>query len=252
MRCFKEGLYIIEPDRHFPYQDTKFSNIVYKLIQDFKPQGFVNLGDLLDAPQATEHLKDPRKMGRIEDDIASVNLHLDTIHAAMPKGTSIDCLEGNHENRISRYIIARAKNLVGLVPAFDKQYEFKERNACGKCLWTWHPIDKWDSLKIGNTVIHHGHFFNKHVAVQNLEKYGKYGISFIQGHTHRVQYATNGQVFSASLGHGAIASKIAHTPTPNDWDQAIGFLTFYKNQSSLEIYRVVNGLSTIRGKIYKG
>lgn len=252
MRRFKEGLYIIEPDRHFPYQDPRFSNIIYKLIKDYKPQGFVNIGDLLDAPQATEHLKDPRKMGRIEDDIAAVNLHLDKIHAEMPKGSTIDCLEGNHENRISRYIISRAKNLVGMIPAFDKQYEFKDRNACGKCLWTWHDLNIWDSLKIGNTVIHHGHFYNKHVAVQNLERYGIYGVNFLQGHTHRVQYATNGSVFSASIGHGAIASKIAHMPTPNDWQQAITFFTFYNGFPTLEIFKVNNGTCVVRGKIYKG
>lgn len=245
----KDGLFVIESDRHFPYESLEYSSIVYKLVKFLKPSGYVNLGDLLDAPQATEHLKDPRKMNRIEEDIGKVNTHLNTLEEEMPRGTVIHLLEGNHEDRIRRYMLQRAKNLVGIIPDFRSMYGLKDRD--GKCKWTWHPIDVWDSLKIGNTVIHHGHFYNKHVAVQNLDRYCVKGVNFIQGHTHRFQYATNGSFFSASLGHGAIDRKIAHMPTPNDHELAGAVLEVSKGKGWLHPFIIRDGETRIFGKSIK-
>jgi hypothetical protein len=205
----------------------------------------------VDAPQITEHLKDPRKYGHIREDIEAVNEHLDTIESEMAAGSVVCLLEGNHEKRVWKHATRYAKGLLDLVKSWPEVYGLKERNG-RKCKWEWHELNKWDSLRIGDTVVHHGFYFDKNVAHTNLTRYCSYGVNFLQGHTHRRQYASNGRYFSASCGHGAIAEKIAHNPTPVDWEQTITLLENYKGRSTLEQYEVVNGVARIRGRLVKG
>lgn len=253
MKRTAEGVYVIESDRHFPYEDKAYSSIILQVVlalnSDIK--GYVNLGDLLDNPQCSKHLKDPRRIAHIDEDILKVNEHLDNIEDAVPKGTDIDLLEGNHEDRIRKYTLQNAAAVIGLVSTLPKEYDIVGRNKRGKCKWHWHHLEDWRSLQIGNCAIHHGVYFDQNVAQQNLIRYcGKIGLNFIQGHTHRLQYAFNGSYWSCTLGHGS--AQIGHEPTPNDWRKAFGLLTVYKGKSTLETFTIDNDTAVVRGKTFKG
>lgn len=245
----KEGVYVIEPDRHFPYHDPRFSNVVLETISIIRPDGYINLGDLGDFPQISTHDKDPREMRRVEEDIEDINAYLDDIEGTMPKHSVVHLLEGNHEYRMMRYAMRQAKDVIGLLPSWAQNYHFTERNRRGRCRWFHHAYPKWQSLRLGNTLIHHGKYFDKHTAASNLGRYRN--TNFIQGHTHRVQYATNGDTWSATLGHGQMPG-MHHEPTPGEHDQAIGILTVTARREDLEIYRVVNGQAVVRGRVIQG
>lgn len=245
-----DGLYIIEPDRHFPFEDKKFSKLVYKLIDHYKPDGFINLGDAHDFWQISSYDKDPARKDCLKDDIALVANHLDHIESRMRPGTVIHFLEGNHEDRLRRYVWRHARALQSIVPSLPEALDFKGRNARGKCRVLWHPLDVWNHLRIGNTVLHHGEFYSESTAVNNLRKYR--GCNFIQGHNHRVQYAHNGDFFSASLGHGALPSKSGHRPAPSDHCQSVGFLNVRKGRGSLEVFTVHHGRAIVRGELFEG
>jgi hypothetical protein len=253
MKRNAEGIYLIESDRHFPYEDKAYSSILLQVAialgKDVK--GWVNLGDLLDNPQCSRHLKDPRRMAYLDEDIEKVNAHLDDIEAALPAGTTVDLLEGNHEDRIRRYVLSNASAVAGLVSTLPREFSIGERNGRAKCKWLWHGIEDWRSLHIGDTLIHHGVYYDKHCAQTNLDRYcAKTGLNFIQGHTHRLQYAHNGTFFSATLGHGS--AQQGYEPTPCDHVKAFGLLTLYKGKTSLECYIVENDTAVVRGKIFRG
>lgn len=243
-----DGVYLIEPDRHYPYHDKRFSNIVLEAISILRPDGFINLGDLGDFPQISTHDKDPREMRRIEEDLADINAYLDDIEGTMAQGSTIHLLEGNHCFRMMRYAMRQAKDVISLLPSWPQNFMFDARQG-RRCIWHHHPYTKWDSLRLGDTVLHHGFYYDKHTAASNLVRYRH--CNFIQGHTHRVQYVSNGDYFSATLGHGAMPG-MNHTPTPGEHEQAIGVLTVFKGRGELEIYRVRKGKAIVRGHHIKG
>lgn len=250
MRYATDGVYFVGPDRHFPFECKRFSNIALSVVRLLKPDGYIDLGDAHDFFQLSEYDSDPRRANRIEDDIALYSAFIDQVEAALPKGSVFHQLEGNHEDRLRRYTWRRAPAAVGLVSSVPKELGFKDRNARGRVKFIWHPINDWESLKLGDTVVHHGHYFNKHTAVNNLERYR--GVNLIHGHTHRVQYAHNGDHWCATLGHGSDESMTSHQPTPNDWQQAFAVLTVLKGKGSIEIFTVTDGCVNFRGKLIKG
>jgi hypothetical protein len=245
-----DGVYVIEPDKHVPFHCRGFSNVVLETIHHVKPDGYINLGDALDFFQLSDFDKDPRRINFVDEDMADYVQYLDDIERTMPKGGVVHQLEGNHEDRLRRYVWRRAPAITGLVGTVATSIQLPERNRRGRLRWVWHPIDNWCALRIGNTVIHHGHYFNKHTAVNNLDRYR--GCNIVHGHTHRLQYAHNGDYWSATVGHGSDPKLTMHTPTPSDWQQALGLLTVYKGKGSIELFEVNKGVAHIRGKLIKG
>lgn len=245
-----DGIYLIEPDRHFPFECKKFTRLVYKMVGVLQPVGYIALMDMLDFWQLSLYDKDPSRKDNVADDLELANDHFNNIESLMPKGSVVHATEGNHEFRLRRYMWRNARDASSITPLIQNLLHFPERNLRGKCRFVWHPLERWNSLRIGNTVIHHGHYFDKATAVSNLGRYP--GCNFIQGHTHRVQYAHDGRFFSATLGHGALPEKSSHTPAPNTHQQALGVLTVIGGKGSLEILPVTHGRTVFRGKIIEG
>lgn len=247
-----DGLYLIEPDTHRPYHCTRYQHIVYQVMEWLQPRGYVNLGDAVDWFQLSTFDKDPRRVNFIEDDLALYSSHVDEVEKLLPVGGVLHQIEGNHSDRLRRYIWANARALVGIVPDVPKLLRFPERNAGGRIRAIWHPIANWRSCRIGDTVFTHGHYFDKHTAVNNLTRYR--GHNVVHGHTHRVQYAENGDNFQATLGHGSREEDTMHRPVPSDWCRALGLYTVYKGRGSLEICTMRRGSTqmSVRGRIFQG
>lgn len=247
-----DGLYIIEPDAHRPYHCARLQSILYQVMEWLQPRGYVNLGDFVDWFQLSTYDKDPRRVNCIEDDLALHASHLDEVEKLLPVGGAIHQLEGNHEHRLRRYIAANAPALAGVVPDVPALLRFAARNAASKVRYHWHPVAKWNSCKIGDTVFHHGTFFDKSTAVSNLTRYR--GVNLVHGHTHRVQYAENGDHFMATLGHASDESFTMHRHVPSDWSRALGLYTVYKGRGSLEICTMRRGSiqMSVRGRVFTG
>lgn len=237
--------YLVVPDIHVPFHCPKFIKLVTKLIKELNPDGLIQLGDAVDAFQISTYSKDPNRRNLLVEDIDDYKLILNEWSRHMKSGSTIHLLEGNHEHRLSRYIAGNCRDLHGLVPDWETLIGVKLRNQVGPHRWHWHNYSKWDSCKIGDCVLLHGFYYNQHVAMTNLNKYK---TSTICGHTHRVQFVTDGTHFAATLGHGSNEHETAHQPTPSGWTQSIGILTEHLGKTSLEILVVRDGRTVFRGK----
>lgn len=244
-----DGLYLICPDLHFPFHDPRFTAICLDVLRYIRPSGFVQLGDFVDWWQLSTYDQDPSRKETILEDLNLYSAFLEEVDRDLVAGV-IHQLEGNHCDRLRRYTWRNAKGLACIIPAIPTLLRFEERNDRSKNRFVWHAYHNYLSCRLGDTVIHHGHYFDQSVAVNNLKRYR--GYNFIQGHTHRVQFATNDSHFSASLGHGSLPAKTAHTPAPNDWGQALGILSVFKGKGSLEIATVNDGEARLWGRIFKG
>lgn len=233
--------YLIIPDLHVPFHDLRYIRIISKVISIIKPYGIVQLGDALDFFQISRFEKDPERKNSIFDDIAIYRQILDVWEKALPPGGEIHQLEGNHEQRLTRYVWAQAREISRAVKPLPELLSLKSK----KIIYKWHPLKIWSSCKIGDCILHHGHYFNQHVAVSNLTRYPK---KLITGHTHRFQFAANGERFSATLGHGSNEDMTAHTPAPTSWQQAFGILTVINSISFFEAVIVQDGRCVINGE----
>lgn len=239
---------LVIPDLHCDKHDKKFIRLVTQLIRNLKPNYVIQLGDAMDFSTISTYLNSADSQDCIMKDIAAYNLVLDEWQAAMMPGSAFHQLEGNHCERAGRYIARNCRAIHELVKPIPEMLKFKERSR-SKIKFYWHKYHEWDSCKIHDVNIFHGTYFDKHVAVNNLDRYKS--MKTIQGHSHRFSYAADGKVWSVSLGHGSDAQKTAHIPAPNTWQQAIGVITFVKGKGHFEPILVTNGEGVFRGQTFK-
>lgn len=244
----QDGVWLVEPDKHIPDDDRKISRIILEVLHWIRPSGYINLGDLLDVPQLSTHEKG--RTNPLEHDIAKANDYLDNIEASLPRGSDVHLLEGNHEYRLDRYHMRQAKEVMGLSSSWEDHYLLEQRRKRRKCTWTHHRYSTWNSLKIGDTVFHHGQYYDKNTAQSNLLRYR--GVNFVQGHNHRTLFASNGDNWSWTLGHTVLPGRSSHIPAPGDHEQAFGIYSCRRGIGQMEVYRIVNGHAVVRGRLFKG
>lgn len=240
--------WLILPDLHFPFHCPLYLKVVTLVIKLLRAElnGIVQLGDFVDCWQLSVFDKDPARKNNVIQDIEQYGKWLDQIDALVKRETKFYQLEGNHEDRLRRYAWAKAPDLVGMVRDIPEILSFKDRNKHSNMTYRWFPISDWDACQIGDVVLHHGHFFNKHVAVNNL---AIYETKFISGHTHRFQFAANGDRWSVSLGYGSTEPAIGHKPVPHGWQQVFAILTVVDGKGWLEPFLVNKGVCNFRGKM---
>lgn len=238
--------YVIVPDIHVPFHDRKFIKLVTKIIKHIDPDGLIQLGDAIDAFQISTYSKDPSRRNLLAEDIDDYKLILNEWARELKQNAAIHLLEGNHESRLSRYIAGHCRDLHGLVPDWPTLLGIQIRNQVGKHKWHFHPYNKWNSCKIGDCVLMHGFYFNQHVAATCLQKYR---TNVIFGHTHRMQYVSDGVHWACSLGHGSDEKDTAHQPTPTGWQQALGLLHVdHQGKTKLDVVLVHDGKAVVYGK----
>lgn len=239
---------IILSDLHYPAHDPKYINIATKLIKILNPDNVIQIGDALDSSGISSYLTDPKSESRLYKEIEMYNDQLDKWSSIMKKGSTFHQLSGNHSQRLERFIAKNCREIHEIVPTIPELLRIKERNK-GPVKFKWHPLNNWKSCKIGDAYIHHGVYYDKNLAVSNL---ARYGVKFLQGHSHSYQTAYNGKIWSVTLGHGSIAEKTAHIHGPNSWQQAMGIIWNDNGESHFEPIIINNGETCFRGKIIKG
>lgn len=238
--------YLIVSDLHVPYHCTKYTRLILKLIKDLAPAGIVQLGDAIDAFQISTYSKDPARRNTLADDIQDYKAILNDWSRTLPVGSTIHLLCGNHENRLSRYIAGQARDIAELVPDWKALLDIDLRNKTTRHKWIWHMYTRWDSCRIGDCVLLHGFYYNQHTAMTML---AKYKCNTIAGHTHRVQYVSDGTHYAATLGHGSNEFETAHNPVPTGWQQALGLLHVDNlGRTKLDVLPVKDGRAIVYGK----
>ena len=239
--------WLIIPDLHYPFHDQAFVSLTEKLVKRIKPTGIVQLGDALDFFQISAYDKNPARTNDVFDDLQLYNDQLSRWCRYMPKGSRFYQLEGNHEDRLRRFIWRQAAELKQMVKSVPDVLNFKERNNSGHVEFKWFPMANWRACRIGDVYLHHGYIFSKHVAVSCLDRYH---ANLITGHTHRFQFASNGVNWAATLGHGSNENQTAHSPAPTHWVQCLAVLTVDQGKKShLEPIFIKDGSCVFRGEL---
>lgn len=169
------------PDLHFPHVDRERLAYCLDDLKQRKPEHLVQIGDAGDFYTCSSFDKDPRRQQSLDSERVEVRDFYRGLRADHP-GAMIAMLEGNHEDRLRRYLWGKAPALAHLpeltVPALyglpDLGISYHGRN--GMSLYGLR-------LKHGDLVRNKAGY----TASAEMEAHRCSGVS---GHTHRFGHAT--------------------------------------------------------------
>jgi predicted phosphodiesterase len=221
---------LVLPDIHVPYHDQRSINAVLQYAEANAPwSAVILLGDLMDFDFISRFSEKQLRLvtGRdFKRDYEKANVLLDKIGTAT-RPDNFYYLQGNHEQRVTRYLNARP-HLEGYIEP-EIALRLDDRGI------EWFPF--WDTgahVTIGEAHFTHGRYCNEHHAKKNVTKYG---TNVFYGHTHDVQeYAwerlgDNATIVASSLGCLCKYQEVPqHSPgAPNKWQQAFGVFHFQES-----------------------
>ena len=167
---------IILPDAHLTDEVPVDYQAVKPFIKDFNPDVIVLPGDFMDVASlsAWDYDKKRKMEGRrLNSEYKTANRELDFLQRHTGKTVY---LEGNHEDRITRYL-DKNPEMEGLIEP-QIRLKLKER----KIRW----VKMNDLYKLGDMYFTHGMYTNVHNAKKHLQTLG---CNVCYGHQHSTQTA---------------------------------------------------------------
>lgn len=240
---------LVFSDVHAPYDNVKSVGLMLNVANDFKPDIIVANGDIADFYAVSAHRRDPRRGLVLDDEVYSVNVFLSLVDAIGAKEKWF--IEGNHENRLERYLMDKADALVGLrgtdVPTL---FDLDERG--------WNHVPYKDYVQIGKvTYTHDLDYAGKHVATRAVADAQH---SIVVGHAHRIGYVVEGDATGTPkvgacfgwLGDASQANYKHRLKANRDWAQ--GFGVGYMDSDGTTWFvpvPIVNDRAVVEGRIYR-
>lgn len=207
---------LIVSDAHRPFHDQRAWDLMMEVGRDLKPQNIVSIGDFADFYSVSSHSKDPSRVNQLDKELEDVKGGLDELEAL--DAEDYDYIEGNHEDRLKRYLQDKAPELFGVMDTAS----LLDLNNRG---WRFTPYK--DFIEIGK--VHYTHdvgVAGRNAVYKALEKFMH---SVVTGHTHRLQYVVEGTAtgeskLSAMFGWLGDASKVDYMHRVNvNTNWALGF-----------------------------
>lgn len=234
------------PDCHHPNVSEKAWSLVLRVGLAFRPDTVVVLGDFLDGETLSLHDPDEPTGTDFEHEIDAVKKALDQLDG-LGADTKV-YVEGNHEQRLSRYLARRA-------PALYRSMNLPEILKLAETGWKWVPYRK--STKVGKLNLTH----DTGSAGMNAHRTSSKAFmgSAVIGHTHRMSYDVVGRFGNTPylacmlgwLGDAEKAAKYLHEAKSAEWVHGFG-VGYMEGNGIVHVTPVpiVNGRCVVEGKLY--
>jgi predicted phosphodiesterase len=196
---------LILSDMHFPEHDRAVWATTKQLIPDIQPTEVVLLGDFLEMSSVSQH--GGGDLEKLTEDFDAGKRALKELRETVGEDCKITYLEGNHESRLSRFIMAKAPSLKDSL-SYESGLDFKALDI------EWVPEYK-QPIHRGDLDLTHGHQDlrerpSKYHGGKMADVYGRPGRTVLYGHTHKPQVYTRptvgGHATAVGLGCGRTLS----------------------------------------------
>lgn len=244
---YKKGIVI--NDQHIPYEDKKANDLVFRFIQDFKPDIIDIAGDTCDFWQISKFSTDPKRKTTIQKDIDKTHLYLSNLRSCAPQA-EIELHAGNHVDRMRKYIWENAGELV-CIRSLDMRFllQLDKLNIS--------YIESAEGYrKRGNLIITHGTAVSQDSAMTARRNLQRYGLSVICGHTHRGGstyktdlMGTRGAWENFCLCRFDLAQEWRMGVC--NWQQGFSYIYYYPERFEVHQCPIIKGRFTAFGKEYK-
>lgn len=192
---------VVLSDMHFPEHDRAVWATTQEIIKSVKPDEVILLGDFLEMGSVSQH--GGGDLEKLTEDFMSGKAALKQLREAVGDDCRITYLEGNHESRLSRFIMAKAPSLKDSL-SYEVGLDLKALNV------DWVPEYK-QPIHRGDLDLTHGHQDlrerpSKYHAAKMADVYGRPGRTVLYGHTHKPQTFTRptvgGHATAVGMGCG--------------------------------------------------
>ena len=223
-------------DSHMGFQDQTALDVVLGIIKDVRPAKLFHGGDIVDAYSISAFDKNPSRLHTLQDEIDMGRSHLHQVSQLAPTAEKT-LLEGNHEDRLRRVIwsLPGTASELARLRAFKQAMTWPSLLGLDEIGWGFVPAHQQPLLgALPKLALKHGDLVRKESAMTARAEYGRYTMSGISGHTHRL-----GKFYHRDLrdSHAWIESgctcrikNVEYVPHPN-WQQGCVVIT-YKTDGS--------------------
>jgi predicted phosphodiesterase len=232
------------PDIHVPRHDINALRSVFSFLKRNRWDEVIQLGDFLDLEQIAKFNVGNLRAVQGRDlwgDMLQGRRVLDRLLEASRtrnKRCRFTMLEGNHEQRIEKWIDAHP--VAQGVFEIPKALEFEER----KVQW----VPRTRVYKIGHAHFIHGNSCGKNHTGAHLSRFGG---NVFYGHTHSVEQGSASKwckdhaIIAQSLGCLCEISMDYIQGQPRPWEHAIASFSFRKDGTfNYVVHRILNGQFT--------
>jgi predicted phosphodiesterase len=248
----KTSRILIISDLHVPYHDVKAWECVLQVIRETKPDVVVIIGDFADMYSISSHPKSLDRKMNFATERDAVNAALDQVRLAAGNACRIVFCEGNHEDRITRYLQSSAPELGGIKEIrAEGLFKIKQRNI------EWVPYRT--EIKIGNCAFTHDvGRCGVNTARQSLLDYGG---NLVVGHSHRGAVVYQGEIKGSShfclnvgwLGDVEAIDYVHRARAKRDWQLGFGLVDQDEaGYSWAQFIPVLDGRCVVDGKLISG
>ena len=243
---------VVFPDQHYPIHDVKAMSVAHQVLEEVKPDIFINLGDVGEWESVSSHKYKKKKrpplefiLPNVEQEVEYVNKELDKVDAILDK---VGCKErhicqGNHDEWLDKFVEEN--------PYLD-HLTFRKA-----CYWDKRgfKFKKYNEvLTIGKLSFIHGAYTGPTHAKKHLESYG---TNLLYGHVHDLQRHSmtrlkDGAISAWSLG--CLKDMRAEKNTwlrgrLHNWNHAVAIIDFWKNGNfAVQIVEIVKGKTVLNGE----
>jgi predicted phosphodiesterase len=239
---------LLVPDVHVPYEDRKAMALMLKAGKAFKPDHVIVLGDFIDCYSVSSHSKLPERSLKLKEEVKAAKDALDAVASLGAKNNVF--VEGNHEDRLKRYLQDKAPELFDYI-SIPKILELKDKG------FKYVPYKQ--SYRLGKlNITHDCGNAGRYAHYKSLDTFQH---NIVIGHTHRLGYAVEGNAQGERhvaamfgwLGDVEQVDYMHRVKAIKDW--TLGFGIGYLDPSTGVVYLVpvpiVNYTCQIEGKVYK-
>lgn len=170
---------LVIPDTHTPHHDKRAWSIIEKIGRHRRPHSVIHMGDWWDCYLLSRFSKDPTRQLTLKDEIQAVRAQRAEVDSWKPKVKKF--IEGNHEDRLRRYLQDKAPELFELTST-DELLELTKNG------WEFTPY--MDDTKLGKVYFTHDTGGGgKYSTARSLETYQH---SVVVSHHHAIQMFVTG------------------------------------------------------------
>ena len=241
--------FLILGDHHVPEHDVVAHKAVFNLMDDYKFDGFIELGDFMDFSCISHWNKGKNKTlegKRLKNDYIAGNSVLDEIDKRLPKNAEKHFFKGNHCKWVDQ-MVDELPALEGLFDV-DSALHLKERN--------YKVYDYNEIIGFGKLKITHGIYAGSNPAKTHVMKTLS---NILVGHCHSPEmvlvHSPAKEVSVVGYVNGAMCGMAPDymKNKPHNW--SLGFAVLYlfpDGGFDVALVRIVKNRFVFNGKVYSG
>lgn len=239
---------VVANDFQIPFEDPVAFRLLLKALRIVKPHGLDLLGDFQDFYSISKFSKDPARKLLLRDELEVGRRRLAELsRAAGRRCTDRRFSDGNHEDRLRRFVWDRAPQLTELAGL-----NVPDLLHLGK--FGFQHYDYLTPYKIGQLWFHHGKLVRKHSGATAMAHALDVGCNIIIGHSHRVAHVCKTTWNHTIHGweNGCLCGlRPEYVHGPPDWQQGFSIVRYGRNRTfGVEQCVIKRGRMWIDGKEY--